>query len=199
MNSIQSSKIRLAFDLTGTDKGYCHGYDRWYDRVFKNYTPQSLLEIGVMQGRSLAAWKLVFPKCSITGVDIQTVRMDNRFVEMADAKIIIADSTKPNIVDRLDGIYDVIIDDGSHFYKHIIETFENLKDQFKYAYIIEDAMYNHDQIIQSIKKLGFTKIEVYDSHNTNIPVNTSWLKTNEYGDVRDITQVDLKMIVVYRD
>ena len=48
-------QIKDAFLQTGTDKYQDHGYDRWYAEVFKDYTPNSLLEIGIKQGRSIAS------------------------------------------------------------------------------------------------------------------------------------------------
>lgn len=191
------NKFKLAFDQAETDKGFVHQYDRWYAEIFKDYVPESLLEVGVMQGRSLAAWKLAFPMCDITGADITNKNFIPKYIEMAEAKIVITDSTKPEVLNHLDQSYDVIVDDGSHHYKDIIRTFHLLKDRFKDVYIIEDAMWKQDFTIKMIKKMGFNNIKVYPSTRQNIPVDLGWLQNKVY-DGRSAT-VSLNLIVVRRD
>ena len=34
----------------GTDKDYLHSYIRFYDHIFSNFIPKSILEIGVAHG-----------------------------------------------------------------------------------------------------------------------------------------------------
>lgn len=193
------NRFSIAFNQTGTDKSYIHGYCRWYEEVFKDFTPKTLLEIGVKEGRSLAAWRFLFSDCELTGVDINNKDFKQHVLDVANANLIIADSTNENITSILNDSYDIIIDDGSHFFEDIIKTFSNLKDKFTYAYIIEDAMYKHDTIINSIKQHGFDNIHVFDSHRQDILVNKQWLETNTYGDKNDNCTVDLKLIVVYNN
>ena len=192
---MKAEQIKAAFDETRTDKGYTHGYDRLYGEIFASYTPSSLLELGVMQGRSIAAWKIIFPSCDITGVDISDKKFSKPIINFADSKIIIGDCTKPEILDKLD-TYDVIVDDASHFYKDIIRSFIILKDRFKYAYVIEDAMYHNDFVIEMIRRQGFSNIVVYDSKVSGVPVSKS--KVTQKKGHKGQTVVDLKMIVVYR-
>lgn len=200
------NKFKLAFNQTMTDKGYMHGYDRWYSKIFKNYNPSSLLEIGVQTGRSLAAWKLAFPDCDITGVDISDQYLNEKMLKMSEAKIILSDSTKKDFLTQLNDSYDVIIDDGSHYYKDIIKTFSQLKDKFNHVYIIEDAMYKKEFTIKYLNRLGFNNIEIYPSHRRQVHVNRGYLHKKIYkiDNVNNVARedtviVDLDLIVIYKN
>lgn len=182
---------------TFTDKYSSHGYDRWYYEVFKDHTPNSIMEIGVKEGRSLASWKLLFPHADIFGMDINDSKFINDYISMSDANINIGDATRKETCDQL-GTYDVIIDDGSHYYKDIIKSFYHLKDKFNHAYVIEDCMYKQEFTMNYIRRLGFNNIKIYPSLRKNIPVNTGWLSTRKYGR-KETTIVSLYMIVVYKD
>ena len=193
------NKFAAAFHQTETDKGYVHDYDKWYNTIFKDYTPKSLLEIGVMSGRSLAAWKIVFPNCDITGLDITNKKISAKYIKMADAKIVIGNSTKPEIKDIVTESYDVIIDDGSHYYKDIIATWENFNDKFNYAYVIEDVMFEKESILNSIKERGYTNIKIYPSSRQGVTVNASFLQNGVYDDKGAAITINLYMIVVYKN
>lgn len=188
-----SLQIEQALRATGSDKASSHGYHRYYAEVFKD-TPESILEVGIQTGKSLAAWRLLFPKCNITGVDITDKRFIPDMIEYAKAEIIISDSTKKEIKDQT-GKYDVIIDDGSHFYKDICRTFYQLKDSFTKCYVIEDAMYNQEFIVKFVKRLGFTNVMVYDSRVRGVKVRKDFL-TQRPRDKNKIEFVDLKFIVI---
>lgn len=192
---ITAKKIREAFNQTKTDKGFTHNYETGYEFVFKNHTPSNLLEIGINEGRSLAAWKILFPECQITGVDISTKHFINEYIQLSESKIIIGDSTKKNILGQLDNMYDIIIDDGSHFYLDIIDTFDNFKDRFKYAYVIEDSMFATDFLVAYARSLGFI-VTRFPSPKKNIPVNTGILTKRKYGPKDITTVVSLEQIVI---
>lgn len=193
-------KPSQAFELTGTDKqAGDHDYGRWYDKIFSKFVPSTLLEVGVKQGKSIAAWKLAFPSCHITGVDITSSEFRRDMIDLSDATIVIGDSTNPDIQNQLDSGYDVIVDDGSHFYKDIISTFSNLSGRFNRIYVIEDVMYGCDEIINHINSLGFTNVDVYDSRVKQVSVDLDWLRTKEHNYNGEYTKVDLKLVVVYRD
>lgn len=191
------SEIKNAFLQTGTDKYDHHGYDQWYSEVFKDYAPNSMMEIGVKQGRSLASWKLLFPHADISGVDIHDKEFVKQYINMSEATIHIGDATKKETTDQL-GTYDVIIDDGSHYYKDIIKSFHLLKDKFNYAYVIEDCMYKQEFTMNCIRRLGFNNMKMYPSFRKNILVDTGWLKTRKYAR-KEKTAVSLYMIVIYKN
>lgn len=190
-------QIKNAFLQSGTDKYDVHGYDQYYSEVFKDYTPNSMMEIGVKQGRSLASWKLLFPQADISGVDIHDKEFIKKYIDMSDANIYIGDATKKETIDQL-GTYDVIVDDGSHYYKDIIKSFYLLKDKFNHAYVIEDCMYKQDFTLKCIRRLGFNNIKIYPSFYKTMHVDIDWLKTRKYGHRRKIL-TKLYMIVIYKD
>jgi len=189
-------KIKEVFETCLTDKAGSHNYHEVYEKVFVD-PPKSILEVGVLKGHSLLAWATLFPYCDLTGVDITDAKFDAS-IEASGAKIVLHDSTDPAIKDIL-GNYDVIIDDGSHFYKHIIQTFENLCDVFEHAYVIEDVMGKEclDIIVDRIKNVGDYRIEVYPSKTKNVRVNTNWIWHNVRKD-KETTIIDLYVIVVYK-
>ena len=101
----------------GSDKCTSHPYSVVYDPYFKALEgrPIDLLEIGVLHGASLMAWKDYFPDGWVVGID----KEDNRTWKRDDVEFIISD-VKDYIPDRT---FDVIIDDGSHKPEDIAYTF----------------------------------------------------------------------------
>lgn len=93
-----------------TDKATFHMYPDFYaawlpDRRFKG----RLLEIGILGGASMRMWHEYYPNAEIVGIDI--VRQDYSIDGVTMLEI---DGTKPDQLEQL-GMFDVIIDDGSHF------------------------------------------------------------------------------------
>lgn len=185
-----------AFNLTGCDKGFNHRYDLYYDKIFENFKPESLLEIGVRNGRSLASWKLMFPSCQIEGVDITKRSFIPSYIDFSSANIIIGDSTKLEIVSKLKDSYDVIIDDGSHYYRDIARTFRNLHTKFNKYYIIEDWYYDVNMALRYINNFGFSNIEVYKSKNSNMKILDNRIFTHRK--TKKWRRIDQNMIVISR-
>jgi hypothetical protein len=162
--------IRDAFDLANTDKGYYHQYEYMYANIFVNFTPKSILEIGVKDGNSILAWQQLFPSASITGIDISKKKL----VTSIPFTYLIGSSTTFD-VSNLNN-FDVIIDDGSHKVEDQIETFKNFKDKFNYYYIIEDVNFVKDNditsdrpikmLIEAIQAEGFKGVSSFMSYNT---------------------------------
>lgn len=177
--------IRDVFDITNTDKGYFHEYEHMYAGLFANFTPKSLLEIGVKNGRSIRAWQMLFPNASITGLDIERQQLEPG----KDFEYIIANSTEHSAVKDLPN-YDVIIEDGSHHVYDQILTFTNFKNKFNYYYVIEDVSYARDnhpgsehsiKVLKScIKKCGYRGIAVYDSYNKKNPSVSIVIQSNTF-------------------
>lgn len=119
-------------------------YTNFYQRHFNNLNPKLLLEIGVASGDSLRAWKDIFPKCKIIGLDINPLCKENNpdlNIYTGNQKDIKLLST---ILDK-EGIPDIIIDDGGHKRSEQIETFEFLFPKLisNSLYIIEDLQTNY--------------------------------------------------------
>jgi predicted O-methyltransferase YrrM len=131
----------------GTDKSseihnYCEKYEKWLP--FDRLEPLKILEIGVLNGKSLLTWREFYPNATIVGVDIdprctefQNVN-DNIYVE-------IGSQDNENFLSQVSSTYgpfDLILDDGSHMQSHIIFSFEKLFDTLKSdgVYVIEDSV-----------------------------------------------------------
>lgn len=129
--------------LHGTDKSsHTHGYLAVYDRVLQplRRRPVRLLEIGVLNGASLRMWRDYFPRGRIVGLDRDSAALAQAGERI---KVFLADQSDAPamaaLVRRL-GVFDIIIDDGSHIWSHQIETLRALLPLVKPGgfYIVED-------------------------------------------------------------
>ena len=105
----------LAF---GTDKLSKHGYDEYYEILFKPLRNKkiSLLEIGAYHGGSTIFYDKYFPLANITVVDINPRQALENILGRVDpnrTKILIGDAYNPNFASKLDS-FDLINDDGPH-------------------------------------------------------------------------------------
>jgi len=93
-----------------------------YDYIFNNYKINSILEIGVNRGGSLRLWKKLAQR--VIGVDINT----NPLARDLESIIIHGDQGDNVFLQELMKLdkFDLIIDDGSHYPKHQINTFNKL-------------------------------------------------------------------------
>ena len=136
------------FERYDTDKkGSFHNYTRQYDSLLKEFRdkPIQILEIGVLNGGSIKAFREAFPlaKC-LVGVDINAgfkVHEDvsnHIFIEIGNATEIHCIQT----ITKKYGTFDIIIDDGSHTNKDVITAFELLFPLLNDngVYIVEDTI-----------------------------------------------------------
>lgn len=146
--NVHNNNLHNIFDKFDTDKqSYFHNYSRQYESLLAPYRNKKIkyLEIGVFNGGSLKAMCEVFKNSvCIVGVDInhhckisENVT-ENKFVEIGDA-------TDPNFIRKIHekyGSFDVILDDGSHRNRDVINAFESwfplLSDDG--LYIVEDTI-----------------------------------------------------------
>ncbi len=189
--------IRHAFTEFKTDKGSAHGYERYYKDVLSEDT-KSLLEIGIKAGRSLRAWRHLLPNALLYGIDITDKLFDRKIVNEANVNIVITDSTMIGAGDLLPQNFDVIIDDGSHNYKDVIATFENYHNKFNKFYVIEDAMYKQEEVVEFIKSKGYNKVKMLPSYTKNVPVDINFLEEKSDKKSGNKVAVSLFMIVVER-
>ena len=97
-------KISELLNKYGSDKASAHSYGDFYDSLFSSMPlPIKLLEIGILRGASIRAWKEY--GCDITAIDI--------IPKPADLNIAYIESDVKKV--ELKDIYDIIIDDGSHY------------------------------------------------------------------------------------
>lgn len=147
--------------LAKTDKWGPHGYAMHYQTHFHAFRKRAvkILEIGVggyetpeHGGESLRMWKMYFPHAMIYAIDIY----DKRPHEEKRIKIFRgsqADESFLRDVCRQTGPLDIIIDDGSHVNRHVIDSFKILFPFLKNGgiYAVEDTqtsywprMWDHD-------------------------------------------------------
>jgi len=141
------TSVTVAFDRHGTDKGSTyHNYGRQYEDLMRPYQdkPIRFLEIGVFKGKSMPAWRDAFPNAQvIVGVDIDP---ECSVYSNADKGIVvlIGDATDPDTVNRINSTYgpfDIIVDDGRHTNRAMIESFEKFFPLLADGglYIVEDT------------------------------------------------------------
>lgn len=120
----------------GTDKATHHKYlDFYAEYMPKRDFSGRLLEIGIRDGSSLRMWHEYYPAAEIIGIDIEQYDWTIEGVTM-----LCMDGTKPDELAKL-GMFDVIIDDGSHYTEDQQLSFDHLYySQLKPSgiYILED-------------------------------------------------------------
>jgi cephalosporin hydroxylase len=130
--------------LRGTDKSsevhnYCIKYEKYLP--FKRTDKICLLEIGVQGGNSLRMWKDYFFQSNIIGIDINDTckahEEERIFIEIGSQ----VDINFLKQIGNKYGMFDIILDDGSHINKDVICSFENLYKFVKPGgvYVIEDT------------------------------------------------------------
>jgi SAM-dependent methyltransferase len=124
--------------VDGGDKGTIHSYiEKYYEGAFAPYRSlaKNILEIGINNGHSLRMWKEYFYNHEeVTGVDIKKI-------DLPGFNVIIGDATIPETFSTVNNL-DVIIDDGSHKFKHQIKSFNILFPKLNPGgiYVIEDIL-----------------------------------------------------------
>jgi hypothetical protein len=116
------------------------GFIQLYEKYFEpfRYLKINILEIGVENGDSLRIWREYFPNANICGIDI--AKKD--FI-IKNTDVLMGDQSDPKFLKLLIDKYknfDIVIDDGSHQSKHIIESFKYLFPHLNFngLYVIED-------------------------------------------------------------
>jgi hypothetical protein len=135
-------------------KGYTIHYERFLEPI-RNGSIR-LLEIGVGGGESIRGWLEYMPNAHIQGVDIvhstnpwnsESPNADDRYrFSAGDATSAVFWSGYRHGI-----MFDVIIDDGCHMSKDVIETFRILWNHVtpKGLYVIEDLGCSYSSIFQT--------------------------------------------------
>ncbi|MDY0882649.1 SAM-dependent methyltransferase [Dongia soli] len=191
INYAQASLTEIA-DHFKTDKGTIkHHYTRHYETYFSPLRQRpgvSLMEIGVACGSSLKMWSKYFVNAQVTGVDIreECKQLCKRYPNIS---IYIADASKKAI----DGQFDIIIDDGSHVSRDIVDTFRlnwpNLKPSG--IYVIEDLKCTHNPAYRSLLPFDIPE-ERFNRHHFTAMIDDC-LKQMDWR------QSDIEFIHFYRE
>jgi len=152
------SDILLRYD---TDKVSHHNYGDAYNDIFSKFNRENkldILEIGTQKGGSLCAWKDYFPNSNVTGVDIvDVVKPEYR---RSGINFVFSD-----IKDWVnDDMYDIIIDDGSHFLSDVEYVAEKFSKQLKPngVMIIEDVQDPKAWVWNISRVIGNCKLSAKD-------------------------------------
>lgn len=119
-----------------TDKGSIHSYLNYYDSIFSQFKNKdiNLLEVGVQTGGSLLLWNKYFsPNSRFFGFDVQKYHVDDfnnlaKEQNITNATAIHSDAYIFDYNTLETKMFDIIIDDGSHYLecqKKAIEVFMN--------------------------------------------------------------------------
>ena len=139
MSTLNNLAIRYGTDKSSDNHNYCVKYEKYL--TFNRYDKLNILEIGVLDGKSLLTWKDYYYRSNILGIDInpdcKKYEEDRISVEIGSQ----ADNVFLLDVMREYGPFDMILDDGSHMNEHVIYSFEHLFESIKPGgvYIIEDV------------------------------------------------------------
>jgi hypothetical protein len=135
---------RIAIKHKSDKSSRFHNYAVKYDRILSSYreTFTSILEIGVAQGQSVSMWADYFVKATIHGADIS---------QASESCVDYSKRIKFHLLDQRNlaqlknmeqfSPFDLIIDDGNHYWMEQVLTFETLFNYLKSGgiYIVEDT------------------------------------------------------------
>lgn len=166
-----------------------HNYAMKYDKILSAYRNSftSILEIGVAAGQSIKMWTDYFTKATIHGADINKASQKCE-VYSSRIKFHLLDQRDEAQLKNLEQFspFDLIIDDGNHFWREQILTFKTLFPYLKRGgiYICEDTTtsywpeYKNNQIsaVEYFKSLA-DEIHLKGARGT-VPVNAP----AEFGD-----------------
>jgi len=125
----------------GTDKATHHKFTEFYEKFFSEFKSPSILEIGVLEFKSIQMYLDYFESPYILGVDIN----DKKEYEKKDTRFKFKQADQSNIEDlkkvtQGEDLFDIILDDGGHTMKQQQISFGYLIDYVKPGgyYFIED-------------------------------------------------------------
>lgn len=165
---MEITKILKKYD---TDKESFHRYGSSYETIFSQYDRDdklNILEIGTQKGGSLLAWKEYFPNANVVGVDIIDV-VPEKYKKDTVTRIVC------DIKEwRDDTVWDIVIDDGSHYLLDLAYTITNFCPKLAANGVL---------IIEDVRDPGLL-LKVIKNLLADISIYYPRLKHNHYFDVR---------------
>ena len=139
MSILDRLAIKYGTDKSSLIHNYCSKYEKYLP--FNRYDPIKILEIGVLDGKSLLTWEEYFYNSNIVGIDINP---SCKQYEGSRIKIEIGSQVDERFLQEIiekHGPFDMILDDGSHMQSHMIRSFEILFHNLRKSgvYIVEDT------------------------------------------------------------
>jgi len=154
----RSMTISQWLTVCQSDKTSTHFYGSFYDLLFERIKPKRMLEIGVLGGASLRAWRHAGVPF-VLGVDHDSAWQSRKnegvmFGHMPD------DAAAVLAACRKHGALDLIVDDGSHAYDDYTQTASVLLPGLREGgvYVIEDIQTEQD--VSRLRESGW-EIEDY--------------------------------------
>jgi len=168
-----------------TDDRHCHPYTLFYESMFKNKKNENLkiAELGV--GGSLLMWKEYFTNSEIYGFDNNNNVIDNFKQQFNNDRITLSNidvTNKDTIIKSfsvINQLYDIIIDDTTHYFEDQIRVIENVYQYLKPGgiLIIEDIFksYNENEYITRLSPiLGHFQDYYFIELDHNNKNSTGW-------------------------
>lgn len=140
--------MKSTFEIFNTVEKYSAKWNNYfdiYDRYLQKFVGKdpNVLEIGISQGGSLEIWSRFFENGQIYGIDIDSKCLDFKY-QQNNIHISLGDQSDPKFWDfylKDKGLFDVVIDDGSHINEHqiltLLKVFPHLKNGG--VFIVEDT------------------------------------------------------------
>jgi demethylmacrocin O-methyltransferase len=130
---------------------------------------ESVLEIGILEGRSLRAWRDYFPNAEVYGMDInpQSLFTEDRIQctlgDQGDQHSLVS-------VARKYGPFDFICDDGSHVFHHQLVSLLTLWEYVNFGgfYIIEDIQ--DGTYFETLRMLGAETAETGGHYDDRLAI-----------------------------
>jgi hypothetical protein len=192
-----------------TDKASeIHNYLVKYEKYlpFNRDKILNILEIGVLNGSSLKTWKDYFYNSQILGIDINP---DCRKFEEERIIIEIGSQNDANFINKIGnsyGLFDLIIDDGSHINEDILFSFKHLWSYVRSGgiYVVEDSCTsywseykfgsNDVSAVNYFKKIvddvNFRGVINYNKTNVYSRRDDWCIENAEYGCITDIESIN---------
>jgi len=173
------------------DKIIMNKYHIFYEKYFFDFKDKNIniLEIGVGDKKSMNMFLEYFPKCKYYGIDISK---DNEKSERYE--IIKGDQNDINFLNKIidnTPSFDIIIDDGSHFSKHQLTSFN-----FLFKKLNKNGIY----IIESIETSYWKNNYELNGNIINLGVQSTdnivsiFSKLVHYVNLKHIDKYDKKML-----
>lgn len=155
---ISLKEIGKKYPTNKNDYGFLDIYEKYFESLREKKL--NILEIGVDKGDSLRLWKEYFINSKICGLDI-----DKKDFKINDVEIFQGDQNDKTLLSKIAdkyGKFDIIIDDGSHISKHIINSFNYLFDHLSHngLYIVEDLQTSY------IPRYGGSRINLFKKNSS---------------------------------
>lgn len=140
--------MKSTFEIFNTVErfsGKWNNYFEIYDRHLQKFIGKdpNVLEIGISEGGSLELWSRFFENGKIYGIDIEPKCLEYKY-QQNNIHISVGDQNDSNFWESYlkdKGLFDVVIDDGSHINEHqiltLLKVFPHVKDGG--VFIIEDT------------------------------------------------------------